>query len=775
VIDWLFTNALAALGLAIIAIVLIWTFRPAPAVRHALWLVVLLKLVSPTGLVVEVPLPVENPTPVLAEATHEQPAVPTDPGVVEELFDIYVIPQPGQSADEVAVAQVRRESDAATATRSSTGVSEKSEAVPAPPAATASEFRPATDYQPYLLGLWVAGAVLIGVRQLRETARFARFTRYSRPAPDWLVSEVAIVANRLGVRVPAVRVMTGLTSPVIWCLWRPVLLWPAGLEGRLKGEGRRAVLAHELAHLRRRDHWVRRLEMVAAVLHWWNPLFWVARKKMRADAELACDAWAAGQADRRAYAEALLEVCSFNPRRRPAPAVGVFGEGRRAMQERLTMIMRDRVPCRLAFGAKLVVALMAIAAVPAWTLGPGVEPAAAQSAASDEQVKELEAQIKALAAQLEALKSRKAAEAQKADALKAKTEALNKAQIELKGKIKAADEKARVGEKVVREVITQGQPAMKVVTAGEDGYKVIGPDGKELKDVKIIISPKPGATAVVKPGAQGVTARTPMVVDAQTGKVTLVPSVTTNNKFTTASVFLSPDGKNYSWTTKGEGAGGQTVTLSRATYKLNKDQAGALATLLGSIKAPVMETKIDGDSIVVTTTPEIQATIGQIVRLVQGQGGQTTFEWKVAPTAPTAPTKPTPPTPVKPAKPAKPEKPGDGAALELKFDNLEIPLETLKNLKIELENTKDLEKLKDLKIELQSLKELEKLKDVKIEVEKMNKEKLKDLKINVEKLKELENLKDLKDVEKLKDAIKLLVPAEKAKPDREKKPDEPAK
>ena len=46
-IDWLVTNALAALVLAAIAGVLIWTFRPAPAVRHALWLVVVLKLVSP--------------------------------------------------------------------------------------------------------------------------------------------------------------------------------------------------------------------------------------------------------------------------------------------------------------------------------------------------------------------------------------------------------------------------------------------------------------------------------------------------------------------------------------------------------------------------------------------------------------------------------------------------------------------------------------------------------------------------------------------------------
>jgi beta-lactamase regulating signal transducer with metallopeptidase domain len=768
VIDWLFTNALAALGLAVIAIILIWTFRPAPAVRHALWLVVVLKLVSPTGLVVEVPLPVENPATSLVEAKAEKAessAAPMEDVVEVELITLEVHPKPGESAEEAALVQFRRESAPAIVS-TATDVTEQSEITPPARAATDSEARPPRDYRPYLLSLWVAGAVLIGVRQLRETSRFARFTRHSRPAADWLVAEVAVVANRLGVRVPAVRVMTGLTSPVIWCLWRPVLLWPAGLECRLKGEGRRAVLAHELAHLRRRDHWVRRLEMVAAVLHWWNPLFWVARKKMRADAELACDAWATGQADRRAYAEALLEVCSFNPRRRPAPAVGVFGEGRRAMQERLTMIMRDRVPCRLAFGAKLVVALMAIAAVPAWTLGPGVEPAAAQTAQSDAQIQELEAQIKALHAKLEALKSDKAAAAaEKAKKARA-IEVLNKADIELK--LKAAQEKAHAAaEKVTREVTAQGQPGVKVVTAGEEGYKVIGPDGKELKDVKIIIGPKGGATSVIKPSAEGARNKVPMVLDATTGKYTFVPSVTTTSK-PTVTWTVSPEGRVYS-TTKTDVAGGQSVTLSRATYKLNRDQAAALGTLLGSIKASVLETKVDGDSITVTTTPEIQGAIGQIVRLVQGQSGQSTFEYKVVP--PTSATKPTPPTaPVKPVKPAKPAQGNE--FLELKLENLEVPLEKLKDLKIEIEKTKDLEKLKDLKIELQNLKELDKLKDLKIEVEKL---KDLDLKINVEKLKELENLKDLKDVEKLKDAIKLLVPPEKVKPNHEKKPDEPAK
>src|SRR5206468_3576043 len=129
---------------------------------------------------------------------------------------------------------------------------------------------------------------------------------------------------------------------------------------------------------------------------------------------------------------ALLEVCSFNPRRRPAPAVGVFGEGRRAMQERLTMIMRDHVPCRLAFGAKLVVALMAIAAVPAWTLGQGKPTPVADDDTivvrvvdedgdgDDPQAKQIEAQIRALQQKLEAMKAAKAADGRKKLAEKAR-------------------------------------------------------------------------------------------------------------------------------------------------------------------------------------------------------------------------------------------------------------------------------------------------------------------------------------------------------------------
>jgi len=674
-IDWLFTTALAALALAIVAGVLIWTFRPSPAVRHALWLVVVLKLVSPTGLVISVPLPVDPPKAVSANEEVVQAAQPPfeDPLIHEELITVMVTPRRGQSVEEAAAAALRVE-------KSKTTIEQPPQQADIVESANAPEVPKAPiNYRPYLLAAWALGAIAVMWWQLRGTLRFARFARRGLPASESLMAEVAAVANRLGVRIPTVRVLPGLTSPVMWCLWRPVLLWPAGLECRLKSDGRRAVLAHELAHLRRRDHWVRRLEMVAAILHWWNPLFWIARKKLRSDAELACDAWAAGQVDRRAYAEALLEVCSFNPRRRPAPAVGVIGEGRRAMQERLTMIMRDRGNCRLAFGAKLIVALMAIAAVPAWTLGQGAPVATPQAAppAQDPQIQALELQIKALAEKLEAVKAAKRAESQKSA-----VESLKKAQATLGEKLKSIT--VQGGEVKA----TQG---VKVITAGEGGYKVIGPDGKEVKDIKIIVvDPKAaGQNPQPTPAVRWVERVTPMTVPVAPKAPqppAAVPAASGQYSVRARTVTDS-----------------QSITLSRATYKLGKEQSAALATLLGAIKATVMETKVDGDTITVTTTPEAQAAIGQIVRLLQGQSGSPLFRLSTTPsgtyeyrlTVPATPATPpapvaAPSTPKPPAAPTAPKKPSnvnvnvegfdvkqpevkrDDILLELKLDQLKV-------------------------------------------------------------------------------------------------------
>ena len=73
------------------------------------------------------------------------------------------------------------------------------------------------------------------------------------------------------------------------------------------------MLAHELAHLRARDHLMRILELIAGVLYWWHPLVWWSRHELREAAEQCCDAWVVSAMPRLTarYAAALIEAIEF--------------------------------------------------------------------------------------------------------------------------------------------------------------------------------------------------------------------------------------------------------------------------------------------------------------------------------------------------------------------------------------------------------------------------------------------------------------------------------
>ncbi len=626
-IAWLLTNTLTAALLAGLVYAVIRVGKPAPGVRHALWLIVLLKLVSPVEFLWSVPLAV-RPAPMAEESPVSIEPLPPMPAyglVSEEFIEVPV------GADAMPVFAF--EDRAVAETTLMVSPSEVAPAVPKP----VTEFH----WEWWLLAVWVAGGAAVFARMTRDTWRFGRFARHAKKAPDELVAEVAVVANRLGLRTPAVKKLAGLASPVMWCVGRPVLLWPADLDKQVTGDGRRAVIAHELAHLRRRDHWVRRLEMLAAVAHWWNPIFWLARRRLRADAEWACDEWAAAQADRRAYAEALLAVCSFQPRRRPAPAVGVLGEGKRDMQERLTLIMKPMTPSRAAYAAKLCVCLFGLAAVPAWTLGqapppPKPEPAkpadpmvnlenvriqfadaAAEEskATEDRETKVIQEQIKLLTDKLEAVRRK----AKEYAILKVMQEGEAAQRNAAKGQADAQQQRAKgAAEQLAarRVPATEGDPGPQKLVAGQS-VKMIGPDGKEIQGVIVIIDDRTGK--VIAPVAKPL----PPIAETVPGGVPIYPGFHPGwpgykpPGWPEDGPPVNPLAEDPGWTRKPTAAPG-TMTLSRATYKLPKEQAAALAALLGTVKHAVMETKADGDTLVVTTTPEAQATVQRFVWMLTG-------------------------------------------------------------------------------------------------------------------------------------------------------------
>lgn len=206
--------------------------------------------------------------------------------------------------------------------------------------------------KPGLAVLWLAVATVLLGWTLARALRFRRWlARTSLPAPPELRSELAAIGYGLGLaRMPAVHTTTARLSPMVyWAGGHVRLVIPTFLLARLNRQALRAVLAHELAHVRRRDHVVRWIEWLACSAFWWNPVAWWARRELRAAEEASCDALGAAaiKSTPRAYATSLLrvvEVLSKPPTpATPAFATGVVrGRSSDSLERRLRILASER-------------------------------------------------------------------------------------------------------------------------------------------------------------------------------------------------------------------------------------------------------------------------------------------------------------------------------------------------------------------------------------------------------------------------------------------------
>jgi len=179
-------------------------------------------------------------------------------------------------------------------------------------------------------------------------------------------------------------------SPLVWALLeRPRLLLPARLLETLSREEVDCLLAHELAHVRRRDHLVRLLELVVAGLFWWFPVVWLARRALRSAEEQCCDAWVIWSLPRRAeaYARALVKTVEFLAGARLAMPPAASGARHvRQLERRLTMIMERTPPRALTVAGRLAVAGLAV-------LMLSVLPTFAQEDTSEKEIQRIEMKL----------------------------------------------------------------------------------------------------------------------------------------------------------------------------------------------------------------------------------------------------------------------------------------------------------------------------------------------------------------------------------------------
>lgn len=237
----------------------------------------------------------------------------------------WLMPVPGQAAipgaiarepvPVTAAAEPRRQDDAAVPLRRPmVGATQTAGMTPEPVAPSSWSrrldelFMPAL---PYVVGAWGVGVLALSLWRSAGLARVRQLkTRQTEPVGECLTETFAALARRLGVSRPVRLMRSGLVKvPAVVGWLKPVLLLPASALSGLSPEQLRAVLAHELAHVRRHDYLVNLAQATVETLQFYHPAVWWVSGRIRAERENCCDDVAAAACGGELiYARALLSV-----------------------------------------------------------------------------------------------------------------------------------------------------------------------------------------------------------------------------------------------------------------------------------------------------------------------------------------------------------------------------------------------------------------------------------------------------------------------------------
>ena len=266
------TNALIAtlLAIAIWCVTRVWR---QPPLAQLLWVLVLVKLVTPPLVTipwqfVRTPTAVDaltNANPIrtemrepINEVTVEQSTIPK--GVGDGILAMSARPTDQTLPPNVSAhSPIGRGGEIADATREP------------------------LHWVAMLITVWVTGSVIWLLIALTRLARFHRGLRNTASCSAELDQWADEVAAKLGVRSRfRLRMTDARLSPLVWPIGRPTIVLSRPLLAELSRDEIKTLLAHELAHLRRKDHWLRWLELSVSALYWWHPIVWWTRRMIQA-------------------------------------------------------------------------------------------------------------------------------------------------------------------------------------------------------------------------------------------------------------------------------------------------------------------------------------------------------------------------------------------------------------------------------------------------------------------------------------------------------------
>ena len=255
--------------------------------------------------------------------------------------------------------------------------------------------------------IWVVGTAVLALRLLFSRWRLQRLWKNARPADAIWISELEATRRQLGLRKTVIvdlRQSDEISAPMVWGIFGARILLPLGFEA-----SRRLILLHELQHAKRRDPLLNLVAQTCLLIHWPNPLAWLAARRLRLAQEKACDdhvlSLSVDSDSAENYAD-LLVALARKPhacgRQKLEPIAALSMTSRpSALRKRITSILDHTMKRKQPHKAEtlLIFALHVIAAGALAMLTFGESASAQEKRETDElkkRVAELEAEVKDL-------------------------------------------------------------------------------------------------------------------------------------------------------------------------------------------------------------------------------------------------------------------------------------------------------------------------------------------------------------------------------------------
>lgn len=194
-----------------------------------------------------------------------------------------------------------------------------------------------------IMFLWIAGVLILGAYTIIQNVKLLLDIKIGSECRYESIHNIFNVCKniiKVDKDIPIV-VTTKVTTPSLFGIIRPKMLFPENLLGKVSNEELKYIFLHELAHFKRKDILANWAIVLLQILHWFNPIVWIGFYKMHNDCEIACDSMVLSfikEEERKEYGYTIIHLLNIISKPRLVPGSTGILSSKYHIKRRIIMI-----------------------------------------------------------------------------------------------------------------------------------------------------------------------------------------------------------------------------------------------------------------------------------------------------------------------------------------------------------------------------------------------------------------------------------------------------